>query len=119
MSKWVRASYGESQVVEEAMLTTLEPVDKINVYNVYKTVDGQYVTVFGNQGKLFRYVEEHLGKIFLLRFLQPSNNKHSYEVELSSGEKVTSLTVAEALCLPDAGRVTAIHTEELGDVRIK
>lgn len=82
MVNWVRASYSDNQVQDKIAMTTLEYVTTVGRYNIYSCDNGMNIVIFSDQMSLLDFVESHLGSVFLIRLLLPSNNKYKYTVKI-------------------------------------
>ncbi len=96
--EWVRASYNKSDIQARAFITTLKPVESRGVYNVFQASNGDFVVVFSNQKGLLDYINDNIGSVFAIRFLQENHSYYSYTREIG-GElmKVTTLASASVL----------------------
>jgi len=79
----------------------LEVVRKsYGVYHIYMIfpVWGQpfYGVIFGDQVDLLAYVKANEEHLFRVRLLKDNSSMHSYGVELSNGNVITALTIAQA-----------------------
>lgn len=121
MLEWVKAKYGTNSMQPTAIISTLSHVSSHGNYNVYEMSSGEHLVIFSDQSALLKFVNDNLGSVFSLGFLEINDSKYRYSYLFDDHvtRGVTTLARAAVLVLGDSEKPRDLYVDNNNNIVIE